>query len=66
MSHVNSEPRSTLGFSTPIRMFWAMLGDDAATLLDALGIEDIPIEKLDLTYACVARARSERGDAPLA
>lgn len=66
MSHVNSEPRGALGFSTPARAFRAMLGGDACALLDALGVEDVPIGELDLTYARVARARAERGDAPLA
>ena len=34
MSHVNSEPRGALGFATPARAFRAMLGEDAAVLLD--------------------------------
>ncbi len=65
MSHVNSEPRGALGFSTPARAFRAMLGDDAEALLDAYGVEDVPIGELDLTPGLIARARAERGDAPL-
>lgn len=65
MSHVNSEPRGALGFATPARAFRAMLGEDAAELLEAYGIEDVPIEELDLTPGLIARARAERGDAPL-
>lgn len=65
MSHVNSEPRGALGFATPARAFRAMLGDDAAALLEAYGIEDVPIDELDLTPGLIARARAERGDAPL-
>lgn len=65
MSHVNSEPRGALGFATPARAFRAMLGDDAAALLEAYGIEDVPIDELDLTPGLIARAREERGDAPL-
>lgn len=65
MSHVNSEPRGALGFATPARAFRAMLGDDAAALLEAYGIEDVPIDELDLTTGLIARARAERGDAPL-
>lgn len=65
MSHVNSEPRGALGFATPARAFRAMLGADAATLLDAYGIEDVPVGELDLTPGLIARARAERGDAPL-
>ena len=41
MSHVNSEPRGALGFATPARAFRAMLGEDAAALLDAYGVEDV-------------------------
>ena len=65
MSHVNSEPRGALGFATPARAFRAMLGEDAAALLEAYGIEDVPIDELDLTPGLIARARAERGDAPL-
>ena len=65
MSHVNSEPRGALGFATPARTFRAMLGDDAAALLEAYGIEDVPVDGLDLTPGLIARARAERGDAPL-
>lgn len=65
MSHVNSEPRGALGFATPAHAFRAMLGDDAAALLEAYGIEDVPIDELDLTPGLIARARAERGDAPL-
>ena len=65
MSHVNSEPRGALGFATPARAFRAMLGEDAAALLDAYGVEDVPIDELDLTPGLIARARAERGDAPL-
>ena len=50
---------------TPARAFRAMLGDDAAALLEAYGIEDVPIDELDLTPGLIARARAERGDAPL-
>ena len=66
MSHVNSEPRGALGFSTPARAFRAMLGEDAAALLDAYGVGDVPIGDLDLTPGLIERARAERGDAPLA
>ena len=66
MSHVNSEPRGALGFSTPARAFRAMLGEDAAALLDAYGVEGVALVDLDLTPGLIARARAERGDAPLA
>ena len=66
MSHVNSEPRGALGFATPERAFRAMLGEDAAALLDAYGVGDVPLGDLDLTPGLIERARAERGDAPLA
>ena len=66
MSHVNSEPRGALGFSTPARAFRAMLGEDAAALLDAYGVGDVALGGLDLTPGLIERARAERGDAPLA
>ena len=66
MSHVNSEPRGALGFATPARAFRAMLGEDAAALLDAYGVGDVALGDLDLTPGLVERARAERGDAPLA
>ena len=39
--------------------------DDAAALLDAYGVEDVPLGELDLTPGLIGRARAERGDAPL-
>ena len=65
MSHVNSEPRGALGFATPAHAFRAMLGADAEALLDAYGVEDVPMDELDLTPGLIERARAERGDAPL-
>lgn len=66
MSRVNSESRGALGFSTPACAFRAMLGEDAAALLHACGVEDVPIGGLDLTPGLIERVRAERGDAPLA
>ena len=43
-----------------------MLGEDAAALLDAYGVGDVPLGDLDLTPGLIERARAERGDAPLA
>ena len=39
MSQVNSEPRGKLAWMAPSRVLRAAFGDDAARLLDALGIE---------------------------
>lgn len=66
MSHVNSEPRSALGFATPARAFRAMLGEDAAALLNAYGVGDVPLGDLDLTPRLIEGVRAERGDVPLA
>ena len=44
----------------------ALLGEDAAALLDAYGVGDVPLGDLDLTPGLIERARAERGDAPLA
>ena len=62
MSHVTSEPRGALGFATPARAFRAMLGADAEALLDAYGVEDVPIGELDLTPGLIGRAH--RGAMP--
>ena len=43
-----------------------MRARDAAALLDAYGVEEVPIGELDLTPGLIERARAERGDAPLA
>jgi len=39
---------------------------DAAALLDAYGVEDAALDDLDLTPGLIGRARTERGDVPLA
>ena len=66
MSHANSEPRGALGFATPARAFRAMLGEDAAALLDAYGVGDVPLGVLDLTLELIEGAHAERDHAPLA
>ena len=65
MSEINSEPRGKLAWMTPMRAFAAAFGDDALAVLDAFGIEEVGVDELDLTPACVERARAERGDGPL-
>lgn len=64
--HVNSEALGALGFATPARAFRAMIGEDAAALLDAYVVGDVPLGDLDLTPGLIERACAERGDAPLA
>lgn len=65
MSHLNSEPRPSLGGLSPIRMLLAARGEAGAELLELLGIEEIPYEGLDLTPRAVGRARAGRGLPPL-
>ena len=38
---------------------------DTGAQTQAYGIEDVPIDELALTPGLIARARAERGDAPL-
>ena len=63
MSHLNSEPRGALGFVTPARSFSAMLGEDAAALLDAYGVGDVPLGDLDLTSGLI-EGHAQRGAMP--
>lgn len=54
MSQVNSEPRGSLAWMSPV-----------AALRAAFGIEELGTDELDLTPGCIERARRERGEAPL-
>ncbi|OUP10373.1 IS30 family transposase [Collinsella sp. An2] len=65
MSQLNSEPRGVLAFMPPARMLLAAFGDDARAIMDAYGIELLDPSELDLTPACIERARAERGERPL-
>lgn len=65
MSHLNSEPRPALGGMCAIDMLLAALGDDGRELLDALGIEKVPFDRLDMTIGAIEAARRERGEEPL-
>ena len=64
MSHVNSEPRGALGFATPARAFRAMLGEDAAALLDAYGVGDVPIGGTRPDAGAHREGRAQRGAMP--
>ena len=65
MSHLNSEPRPSLGGMCAIDMLLAALGDDGRELLDALGVEKVPYGGLDMTAGAIEAARRERGEEPL-
>ena len=65
MSQLNSEPRPSLGGMCAIDMLLAALGGDGRELLDALGIEKVPFDGLDMTPEAIEAARRERGEEPL-
>ena len=62
MSHLNSEPRPALGGMCAIDMLLAALGDDGRELLDALGIEKVPFDGLNMTLEAIEAACRERGE----
>lgn len=66
MSHVNSEPRPSLGGLSPMRMLKAADAALAEKLFCLLGIREVPIEGLDLTPGLISEAHAGRGDEPLA
>lgn len=61
MSQMNSQPRPSLMGLSPAAALGALLGEAAEGLFDALGIEQIPYEDLDLTMRAIERERKERG-----
>lgn len=66
MSQLNSEPRPSLMGLSPIAMLKAADPEAAAALADALGIEEVPYEELNLTIDAINQDRKERGLLPLA
>ena len=65
MSHLNSEPRKSLGGMCAIDMFLAAYGDTAKSLLDAYGIEKIAYEDLYMSPMAIENAREKRGEESL-
>lgn len=66
MSHMNSNPRESLGGKSPIQMLRFVYGEgDADALLDALGIEEVPRDRLVLKPEVLDAERARRGDPPL-
>ena len=61
MSQLNSEPRGKYAGLSPIKLMKAAMPDDAKTLLDALGIEDISYGDLNLTVGAINEYRKKRG-----
>lgn len=66
MSHINSNPRRSLCGMTPIAMFKAAYGDAGESLLDALGVEEVPPAEVVLKPIILNIERERRGCAPLA
>lgn len=62
MSHANSNPRAALCGASPISMFKAMFGEDGEGLLDALGVEEVPYDKLTLKPWILNAERDRRGE----
>lgn len=60
MYQLNSEPKPSLMGMSPLSLLRVALGSDGDALMDALGIEEISCEKLDLTVEKGNRARRER------
>lgn len=65
MSQLNSEPRPSLMNMPPIAMLKAADPEGAGALMAALGIEEIPYERLSLKVDAVNQDREERGSKPL-
>ena len=66
MSHVNSNPRASLGGKSPIQMLRFVYGDaDADALLDALGIEEKNRDELCLKPEILDIERAKRGEPKL-
>ncbi len=66
MSHVNSNPRASLGGKSPIQMLRFVYGDDDANaLLDAFGIYGVNRDELTLKPEILDIERAKRGEPPL-
>ena len=66
MSHINSNPRASLGGKSPIEMLRFVFGDkDADALLDAFGIREVPRDELVLKPKILDIERAKRNEPPL-
>lgn len=62
MSQINSMPRPSLGGMCPIQMLLAAHPKNSQALLDALGIELIAYDLLELSIKAINQARKTRGE----
>lgn len=60
MSQLNSEPRGSLLGASPIALLKAAV-PGSEDVLDALGVAEVPFDKLDMTPGALNRERKERG-----
>ncbi len=66
MSHVNSNPRASLGGKSPLQMLRFIYGDDSAeALFDAFGISEVDRDELVLKPEILNIERAKRGELPL-
>lgn len=65
MSQAGSQPRPSLGGLSAIALLKAQLGSSANTLLDVLGVSEIPYDQLDLTVSSIDHKRKDRKEKPL-
>lgn len=65
MGQADSSPRPSLAGLSPVFMFKAAFKKEARALLEALGIEGLAPDELDLTEASLNKARDARGEEPL-
>lgn len=66
MSHINSNPRESLGGKSPIQMLRFVYGEeDANAFLDAMGIEEIGRDELMLKPEILDIERAKRGEPKL-
>ena len=66
MSHVNSNPRASLGGKSPLQMLRFVYGEAGAdALLDAFGISEVGRDELVLRSEILDIERAKRGEPPL-
>ncbi|MCF0104204.1 MAG: IS30 family transposase [Eggerthellaceae bacterium] len=65
MSHLNSQPRESLGGKTPIQMFKFITGSTGEKISDLLGIEEVNFDDLDLRPEMINKERQLRGLLPI-
>lgn len=61
MSYLNSEPKPSFMGMTPLQMLKAARPKEAQALADALSIEEIPYDKLEISIKAINDARRGRG-----